>query len=100
MTRSTPLRLIATDLDGTLLRPDGTVSQYTREILKRVAGRVPIVLVTARPPRRARLLAQAVGVEGAVICCNGALVYDTVTDRKSTRLNSSHERLSRMPSSA
>ena len=77
MSRSTQVRLIATDLDGTLLRPDGTISPYTRAILKRVAERMPIVLVTARPPRRAKLLAEAVGVEGALICCNGALVYDT-----------------------
>lgn len=69
-------RLIATDLDGTLLRDDGTVSEYTKDVLRRVASVVPVVLVTARPPRTARLMARAIGVEGAVICCNGALIYD------------------------
>ena len=76
----TPVRLVATDLDGTLLRSDGTVSPYTRAVLQRVAERLPIVLVTARPPRRAKLIANEVGVEGNVICCNGALVYDTLAD--------------------
>jgi len=38
-----PYRLIATDLDGTLLRPDGTVSHRTREALAAVtaAGAAP-----------------------------------------------------------
>jgi Cof subfamily protein (haloacid dehalogenase superfamily) len=80
MAMSSPVRLIATDLDGTLLRADGTISLYSRQILRRVAELAPVVLVTARPPRLAKLLARVVGVEGPVICCNGALVYDTVTD--------------------
>ncbi len=76
----TSVRLVATDLDGTLLRSNGTVSPYTRDMLTRVAKSLPIVLVTARPPRRAKLIANEVGVQGAVICCNGALVYDTLAD--------------------
>jgi Cof subfamily protein (haloacid dehalogenase superfamily) len=75
-----PVRLVATDLDGTLLRPDGTTSPYTRAVLRRVAEGLPIVLVTARPPRRAKVIANELGVQGAVICCNGALVYDTLAD--------------------
>ena len=48
-----------------------------RRTLRRVqAAGVRVVLVTARPPRTARLLARTAGVDGLVICCNGALVYD------------------------
>lgn len=72
--------LVAMDLDGTLLRSDGTVSTYTRDVLRRCAELVPIVLVTARPPRTARRIARVVGVEGPLVCCNGALVYDTLKD--------------------
>lgn len=74
-------RLIATDLDGTLLRSDGSTSEYTRDVLQRVAALVPIALVTARPPRTARLIAETLGVKAHLICCNGALVYDTSTSR-------------------
>lgn len=71
------IRLVATDLDGTLLRPDGTVSDRTRAALRRVQARgVPVVLVTARPPRVARRVAEMLDVRGPLICCNGALVVD------------------------
>ena len=39
----------------------------------------------------------SMGIVGLMV---NALMNTTVADRKSTRLNSSHERLSRMPSSA
>ena len=43
--------LVASDLDGTLLRSDGTVSTRTRRTLRRVeAGGCRIVIVTARAP--------------------------------------------------
>ena len=74
------IQLVATDLDGTLLRSDGTVSSYTRTILQRVAELVPIVFVTARPPRTARGFHKDVGVDASLVCCNGALVYDPARD--------------------
>jgi Cof subfamily protein (haloacid dehalogenase superfamily) len=72
-----PVRLIATDLDGTLLRPDGSVSQRTTAALQRTrqAG-MTVVLVSARPPRVLGQIAQAAGSGGLALCCNGALVYD------------------------
>lgn len=75
-------RLIATDLDGTLLRPDGSVSDRTRQVLGGVArAGIQIVLVTARPPRAVDHLADLVGSHGTVICANGAFVYD-LTQRR------------------
>ncbi|CAM5635420.1 Hydrolase OS=Streptomyces antimycoticus OX=68175 GN=SANT12839_048530 PE=4 SV=1 [Streptomyces antimycoticus] len=49
---SFPYRLIATDLDGTLLRPDDTISARTRDALAAAtaAGAAHIV-VTGRPSR-------------------------------------------------
>ena len=75
------VRLIATDLDGTLLRPDGSVSQRTLIALQRVreAGML-VVLVSARPPRVMRQIAQPSGIGGLAICCNGALLYDLEQD--------------------
>jgi len=75
------IRLVATDLDGTLLLPDGTVSARTHAVLQRVqeAG-VTVVLVSARPPRVLRQIAHALDINGLAICCNGALVYDLDSD--------------------
>lgn len=73
-------RLVATDLDGTLLGPDGTVSERTRTTLRAVedAG-IEIVFVTARPPRWLPGLAHCVGGHGRVVCLGGAAVWDLAT---------------------
>jgi Cof subfamily protein (haloacid dehalogenase superfamily) len=75
-----PIRLVATDLDGTLLHDDGTISPRTRRAISRAqeAG-ITVVLVTARPPRTLHPLAEQAGVHGPAICCNGAIVYDVTT---------------------
>lgn len=69
-------RLVATDLDGTLLRSDGTLSDRTIRLLAEVeqAG-VHVVFVTARPPRWLDALADVVAGHGTAICGNGAFVY-------------------------
>ncbi|MBK6887120.1 MAG: HAD-IIB family hydrolase [Tetrasphaera sp.] len=70
-------RVIATDLDGTLLRSDGSVSPRTVSALNRAAAQgILTVLVTARPPRWLHDLAHLVGEHGIAICGNGAFVYD------------------------
>ncbi|MDQ2782739.1 MAG: Cof-type HAD-IIB family hydrolase [Actinomycetota bacterium] len=73
-------RLVATDLDGTLLRSDGTASQRTGRVLRAVqAAGIRIVLVTARPPRWLDALVSIVGDGGVAICGNGAFVYHVPT---------------------
>ena len=73
--------LVATDLDGTIVRSDGTISSRTVRALERVerAG-ATLVLVTGRPPRWMAEIADAVGHHGLAICANGALVYDLSTE--------------------
>ncbi|MET3961781.1 HAD superfamily hydrolase (TIGR01484 family) [Marmoricola sp. OAE513] len=75
--RPGPVRLVATDLDGTLLRSDGTVSPRTAEALIAVeeAG-VDVVFVTGRPLRWAEEVFSYVGRHGFAIVSNGALVWD------------------------
>jgi Cof subfamily protein (haloacid dehalogenase superfamily) len=71
------VRLIATDLDGTLVRSDGEVSLRTRRALgaARDAG-ITIVLVSARGPVGVGAVADVIGCDGHAICSNGALVLD------------------------
>ncbi|HEY9410606.1 MAG TPA: HAD family hydrolase [Jiangellaceae bacterium] len=76
MNRSIP-RLVATDLDGTLLRSDTTVSARTIAALRGVeAAGGTVVLVTGRPVRSMRPVAEAVGHTGLAVCANGAVVVD------------------------
>ena len=77
--------LLASDLDGTLLREDGTISARTRAAIHAAqeAG-IGVLFVTARPPRWLASVADAVGGHGMVIAGNGAWVYD-VHDRRVTQ---------------
>jgi Cof subfamily protein (haloacid dehalogenase superfamily) len=71
-------RLVATDIDGTLLRTDGTLSPRTADVLSALP--VPAVLVTGRPVRWLRQLYDQMPEPLAAICANGAVVYDPDTD--------------------
>ena len=74
------LRLAAIDLDGTLLRPDGSLSERSRAALESVrAAGIRVVLVTARGPRSVRVLAADLGLDGSAICSNGAIILDLVS---------------------
>ncbi len=74
-------RVIATDLDGTLLCSDGTLDARSRRALAAVeeAGSL-LVICTARPTRWLRPLAQATGHRGVAICANGGVVWDLHTE--------------------
>jgi Cof subfamily protein (haloacid dehalogenase superfamily) len=73
---------VATDLDGTLVRSDGTVSPYTTAVLRELDERgVHVVFVTGRPLRWTREVFSYVGSHGLAIVSNGALVWDVARDR-------------------
>ena len=75
-------RLVATDLDGTLVRSDNTVSAYTQQVLAELDERdVPVVFVTGRPLRWAEDVFDHVGRHGLAVISNGALVWDVAGDR-------------------
>ena len=75
-------RLVATDLDGTLLRPDGTVSDRTRRVVGQLEERgVPVVFVTARPLRWMDDFWPMVGDHGLAVVSNGGIVYDVARHR-------------------
>ncbi|MFI5756130.1 HAD family hydrolase [Streptomyces sp. NPDC051569] len=73
---SFPYKLVATDLDGTLLREDGTVSGRTREALAAVAAAgAAHIIVTGRAVPWTRHILDDLGYEGLAVCGQGAQVY-------------------------
>lgn len=71
------MRLIASDIDGTILGHDGKISARTVEAFAAAADAgVEIVFVTGRPPRWLDPLREQMGHAGTVICSNGAVSYD------------------------
>jgi Cof subfamily protein (haloacid dehalogenase superfamily) len=75
---SADFRLVASDIDGTLIRTDGTLSARTLEVLEGLP--IPTVLVTGRPVRWLRQLYDQMPEPLPAICANGAVVYDPDTD--------------------
>src|SRR5437763_12659038 len=68
------IRLLALDLDGTLLDSCGRVSARNRHAIERArAAGVRVALVTGRRFRDARPLAFSLGLDVPVIAHNGAL---------------------------
>jgi Cof subfamily protein (haloacid dehalogenase superfamily) len=74
-------KVVATDLDGTLLRSDGTLDERTRQALVEVeAAGALLVICTARPARWMAPLAAQTGHRGVAICANGGVLWDLHTD--------------------
>ena len=63
------------------MRRDESVSERNRLALQRAqeAG-IRVVLVTGRPPRSMRPIAERAGVSGLAVCSNGAIIYDLKDD--------------------
>jgi Cof subfamily protein (haloacid dehalogenase superfamily) len=73
------VRMICTDLDGTLLRSDKTVSDYSLNVLKRASEKgIIVVPVTGR---HLKGIPQSILDQGVryAICSNGAGLYDAVS---------------------
>ncbi len=74
--------LIATDLDGTLLRGDDTHSDRSVDALALAAAAgAQHLVVTGRPAPRVRPLLDALGSTGLAVCGQGAQLYDAGADR-------------------
>jgi Cof subfamily protein (haloacid dehalogenase superfamily) len=72
------IRLIALDLDGTLLDPYGKLTSSVRDAVAQLLRRreLRVVLCTGRRYRTALPHAQALDLSGAIVVNNGALVKD------------------------
>ncbi|MEU9759997.1 HAD family hydrolase [Streptomyces sp. NPDC001834] len=82
-----PYKLVATDLDGTLLRNDETVSERTRAALTATAAAgAAHLIVTGRGVPWTRHILDALGYEGLAVCGQGAQVYHAGEHRLLTSL--------------
>ncbi len=70
-------RLVALDLDGTLLTNDKRLTPRARSAVRALDARgVHVVVCTGRPPRSAVAYAAELGLRHPFVCFNGAALYD------------------------
>lgn len=74
------MQLVATDLDGTVVGPDWSISARTMAALRSCerAG-VKVLVVTGRPARW--LPPELAHLDAPAVCVNGAAIFDRTTDR-------------------
>jgi len=71
-----PIKLVAIDLDGTLLTSSKRVSEQTLNALRCLRPDVRVVIASARPPRSVRPIYQLLALDTWMINYNGALIWD------------------------
>ncbi|MCW2722622.1 HAD family hydrolase [Pseudonocardia sp.] len=75
-------RLVATDVDGTLLNPDDEVTPRAAAVIDRLTAEgVAFVLVTGRPPRWIPPVVAQLPMTRFAVCANGGVLYDAARDR-------------------
>lgn len=70
-----PVRLVALDLDGTLLQRNEEILDADRDAIRQARERgVQVVIASARPPRIARDIHAGLGLDTPYVAYNGALI--------------------------
>lgn len=81
------IKMIAADLDDTLLDPHGKITERTKAAVSEAMRRgVIFVPASGRMPEAMRAIAEDLNINGAVIAFNGALTTDLFTGRDVVRL--------------
>lgn len=71
------IEAVVTDLDGTIVRADGTITDETLRAAKELSARgIPLVAATARTPAGIRALQPLHGLVALAVCCTGAIGFD------------------------
>ena len=80
MLSTTAVRLIALDLDGTLVGEDLTIRPRVRAAIAAAQKRgVAVSIVTGRMFAAARPYAEELGIAGPIVCYQGAAIFDVAT---------------------
>lgn len=70
-------KLIALDMDGTLLNSRNEISKRNvQAIHKAIDKGIYVILATGRMPASARYYAQTIGLDNPIISCNGAIIFN------------------------
>jgi len=70
-------RLIVSDLDGTLLKSDHTLSDYTKAVIHKVSEQgIDFMLATGRLFGGARQYSKELNLNTPILACNGALIKE------------------------
>ncbi|MCI1858933.1 MAG: Cof-type HAD-IIB family hydrolase [Sporolactobacillus sp.] len=71
------IRLVFSDIDGTLLNSRHKVSGRTAEAIKELTKKnIPVILVSARMPSGILPLQRSLGINAPIVCYGGALILD------------------------
>lgn len=71
------IKLICTDIDGTLLDANRDISLATAKAIKSLNGKIPIILASSRMPSAMYYLQEKLGITGSpLIAYNGGLILD------------------------
>lgn len=70
-----PIRLVALDIDGTLIDEDGVIGERTKRAVRAAMDRgVLVIVATGRMPSSAMHFVDALGIHGPLIAYQGALI--------------------------
>ena len=74
-------KLVAVDLDGTMLNQYGMVTENTKRVIKQTIQKgIDVIIASGRPIDSIKSIAKEVGSERYFIAGNGALIYDMQKD--------------------
>lgn len=74
-------KLVAIDLDGTMLNSYGMVTENTKQVIKNTINKgTEVIIASGRPIDSIKTIAKEIGSENYFIAGNGALIYDIKKD--------------------
>ena len=75
-------KLVAIDLDGTLLNSYGEISQRNKDAIQKAIDRgVEVMIASGRPISSAKSYASEIGANNYIVCGNGSILYDIKNDK-------------------
>lgn len=73
-------KLLALDLDGTVLNSNHSISPHLVETIKQISEIAHVIIVTGRHHVAAQPYYNELGLDTPIICCNGTYIFDYLTD--------------------